>query len=63
MLEGWFKTWDGRLGYELIDQVVAVSDALAVSRSLDHMTGKKTDGEKVDVWTRSTVVSRKAGGA
>jgi ketosteroid isomerase-like protein len=47
----------------LIDQVVAVSDALAVSRSLDHMTGKKTDGEKVDVWTRSTVVSRKAGGA
>jgi ketosteroid isomerase-like protein len=63
MLEGWFKTWDGRLGYELIDQVVAVSDALAVSRSLDHMTGTKTDGEKVDVWTRSTVVFRKEGGA
>jgi ketosteroid isomerase-like protein len=36
-----------------------VSDALTVSHSLDHMTGRKTDGEKVDVWTRSTVVFRK----
>jgi ketosteroid isomerase-like protein len=63
MLEGWFKTWDGRIGYELSDQVVTVSDSLAVSRSLDHMTGTKTDGEKVDVWTRSTVVFRKEGGA
>jgi hypothetical protein len=32
---------------------VTVSDWLAVWPSLDYMTGTKTDGEKVDVWTRS----------
>ena len=63
MLEGWFKTWDGPIGYELTDQVVTVSHTLAVSRSLDHMTGRKTDGGNVDVWTRSTVVFRKEDGA
>ena len=40
-----------------------VSDSLAVLRSLVHMTGTKTDGKKVDMWTRSTVVFRKEGGA
>jgi ketosteroid isomerase-like protein len=63
VLEGWFKTWDGPIGYELTDQVVTVSHTLAVARSLDHMTGRKTDGENVDVWTRSTVVLRKEEGA
>jgi ketosteroid isomerase-like protein len=40
-----------------------VSDSLAVLRSLVHMTGTKTDGKKVDMWTRSTVFFRKEGGA
>ena len=58
-LEKWFKTWDGPIGYEVTDQDITVSDSLAVARSLDHMTGKKVDGEKVDLWTRSTVCFRK----
>ena len=61
MMEDWFKTWKGEIGYEITDQVIDVSDTLAVARSLDHMTGTKTDGEKVDVWTRSTVCFRKEG--
>jgi ketosteroid isomerase-like protein len=59
MMEDWFKTWKGGIGYEVTDQAIEVSDTLAVARSLDHMTGTKIDGEKVDVWTRSTVCFRK----
>jgi PhnB protein len=62
MMEDWFKTWKGGIGYEVTDQFIEVSDTLAVARSLDHMTGTKIDGEKVDVWTRSTVCFRKEGG-
>ena len=61
-LEKWFKTWDGPIGYEVTEQDITMSDTLAVARSLDHMTGKKVDGEKVDLWTRSTVCFRKEGG-
>lgn len=62
-MEEWFKTWDGRIGYEVTDQAITVDGTLAVARSIDHMTGKKTDGEQVDVWTRSTVCLRKTGDA
>ena len=48
-LEKWFKTWDGPIAYEVTDQEITVSDTLAVARSLDHMTGKKVGGEKVDL--------------
>ena len=61
-LEKWFTTWDGPIGYEVTDQEITVSDTLAVARSLNHMTGKKFDDEKVDLWTRSTVCFRKEGG-
>jgi ketosteroid isomerase-like protein len=62
MMEDWFKTWNGQIGYEVTNQDIEVSDTLAVARSLDHMTGTKINGEKVDVWTRSTVCFRKEGG-
>jgi uncharacterized protein YndB with AHSA1/START domain/ketosteroid isomerase-like protein len=60
-LETWFGTWDGPIGYEITDQEIQVSDTLAVARSLDHMTGRKADGENVSLWTRSTVCFRKQG--
>jgi len=58
-MQAWFDTWDGKIGYDVTDQVIEVGDRLAVARSLDHMTGTKKDGEHVDVWTRSTVCFRK----
>ena len=61
-LTAWFKTWKGGIGYEVTDLALTISPELAVARSLDHMTGMKTDGEKVDVWTRSTVCFRKTDG-
>jgi hypothetical protein len=36
--------------------------AMAFSRSLDHLTGTRTDGEKTDVWVRATVCFRKIDG-
>jgi hypothetical protein len=58
----WFKTWKGGIGYDVTDLTLATSSDLAVARSLDHMTGTKTDGEQVDLWTRSTVCFRKTDG-
>ncbi len=60
-LEAWFNTWDGPIGYDIADQNITVSGRLAVAASLNHMTGKKVDGEQVDLWTRSTVCFRKVG--
>ena len=60
-LEAWFNTWDGPIGYDIADQDITVSGRLAVAASLNHMTGKKVDGEQVDLWTRSTVCFRKVG--
>ena len=59
LLNGWFATWDGMINYDITDQVVEVSDRLAISRSIDHMVGKRNDGQLVDIWTRSTVCFRK----
>jgi PhnB protein len=61
MMEDWFNTWKGGIGYEVTDQVIEVSNTIAVACNLNHMTGTKVDGEKVDVWTRSTVCFRKEG--
>jgi ketosteroid isomerase-like protein len=61
-LAKWFASWDGKIGYEITDHHITVGDTLAVARSLDHMTGKKLDGEKVGMWTRTTVCFRKDGG-
>jgi PhnB protein len=59
-LAGWFGTWQGDIDYDVTDLQLSVGSDLAVARSLDHMRGKKTDGEAVDLWTRSTVCFRKA---
>lgn len=61
LMEDWFKTWQAKIGYEVTDQVIEVGNTIAVARSLDHMTGIKTDGAKVDVWTRSTVAFARRG--
>ena len=60
-LEKWFKTWDGPLGYELRDLVIASGDGVAFSHSLNHLTGTQR-GEKQDLWFRSTLGFRKVSG-
>jgi ketosteroid isomerase-like protein len=54
-LAGWFATWDGPIGYELKDLRITAGDDVAFAHALVHMTGRKTDGEVVDLWFRQTL--------
>jgi len=58
-LEGWFQTWGGPIGYDIGEPVIEAGDDVAFSHGLTHMTGTKTDGERVDLWFRSTVGLRR----
>ena len=61
-LAQWFPTWVGPIGYEIRDLTITVGGDVAFSRSLNHMTGKRTGGTETDVWVRATVGFRKVGG-
>jgi PhnB protein len=54
-LQAWFDTWDGPIGWAMGDLAVDVGGDIAIARGLGHMTGTKTSGEKVDLWTRVTI--------
>ena len=58
-IEGWFRTWDGPIGYDIGERVIEVDGDVAFGHGLTHMTGTKTDGEQVDLWFRSTVGLRR----
>jgi ketosteroid isomerase-like protein len=58
-IEGWFETWDGPIGYDIGEPVIEAGDDVAFCHGLTHMTGTKTDGERVDLWFRSTVGLRR----
>jgi ketosteroid isomerase-like protein len=62
-LKAWFDTWQGPIGYETRDLTIAAGADVAFCHSLDHMTGTKSDGEKVDLWFRRTLGLRRIGGA
>ena len=58
----WFASWQGLIGYEMRELTITAGDEVAFSRSLNHITGARTDGEKNDVWVRATVCFRKIDG-
>jgi ketosteroid isomerase-like protein len=58
----WFTSRQGLIGYEMRDLTITAGDEVAFSRSLDHITGTRADGEKNDVWVRATVCFRKIDG-
>lgn len=62
-LQKWFESWDGPLGYEVTDLHVTTGEDVAFCHSLNHMTGKKVDGERVDLWFRETLCFKKTDGA
>jgi ketosteroid isomerase-like protein len=61
-LVAWFATWDGPIRCETRDLQIEIGGDLAVAHSLDHMSGTKTNGEKPDLWFRTTVAYRKIDG-
>jgi ketosteroid isomerase-like protein len=58
-LNEWFATWQGPIVIEDVETHVEASETIGYTRALRHMTGTKTDGEKVDLWFRSTMGARR----
>ena len=61
-LEAWFPTFRGPVGYEIRDPSIATGDDVAFCRSLNRISGARTDGEETDVWVRATVGLRRIDG-
>jgi ketosteroid isomerase-like protein len=62
-LRDWFTTWRGDIGLDLHDTKIVAADEVAYAYGLTHLTGTKTDGQKVDVWFRQTFGLRKINGS
>ena len=62
IVKGWLATWRDGVTVHLADPQVVVEGDLAVVFGLSRMTGTKTDGTKVDSWSRRTLVLRRNGG-
>jgi uncharacterized protein (TIGR02246 family) len=61
-LEDWFPTWEGPIGFEPRDLQITAGDDIAYCHGLKRISGRKTDGEEPDVWTRATLCFRKIDG-
>lgn len=59
----WLDTFQGPIGYEVRDLSITTGDDVAFCHSLNHLSGTKRDGEKVDLWLRETLGLRKIDGA
>jgi uncharacterized protein (TIGR02246 family) len=61
-LAAWFSTFRGPVGYEMRDLSITAGDDVAFCRSLNRISGARTDGEATDVWVRATVGLRRIDG-
>jgi uncharacterized protein (TIGR02246 family) len=61
-LEEWFATWDGPIRLKIFDLRVTADEKIAYCTSLQRMSGTKTDGQKSDLWFRSTMCLQKIDG-
>jgi ketosteroid isomerase-like protein len=61
-LKDWFATFNGPIGYEIADLAITASDRAGFGRSLNRLSGMRSDGEKTDVWLRMTLCCRKTQG-
>ena len=62
-LEEWFPTFVGPIGYDIRDLTIIAGGEVAFSRSLNRISGKRTNGETTDVWVRATVCFGKIDGS
>ena len=60
-LAQWFPTFAGPIGYEIRDLAITAGDDVAFAHSLNHITGRRTDGTSTDVWVRATACFRRIG--
>jgi ketosteroid isomerase-like protein len=61
-LQAWLDTWQDDIEYVIAKLTIAVADDVAFCHSLNHLHGTRTDGEREDMWTRSTLGLRKNDG-
>ena len=54
-LDEWFSSFEGNIDYEIKDLRCQGNNEFGFCYSLYHITGKKTDGSKVDMWCRQTL--------
>ena len=62
-IDAWFATWRDGVTVHMADPQFMIDGDLAVAFGLSRMTGTKTDGTKVDSWSRRTIVLRRAAGS
>lgn len=62
-LQAWLDTWDGEIGLEHRDLIVCADGDVGFAHGLAHMSGRKTDGERPDLWFRNTFGLRRIDGA
>jgi ketosteroid isomerase-like protein len=54
-LQQWFDTWSGPIASRPREVALRVDGSIACAWALCHMKGSKTDGERIDLWFRSTL--------
>jgi ketosteroid isomerase-like protein len=62
-INAWFETWRNGVTVHMADPQLMIDGDLAVAFGLSRMTGMKTDGTKVDSWSRRTIVLRSIDGS
>jgi predicted dithiol-disulfide oxidoreductase (DUF899 family)/ketosteroid isomerase-like protein len=61
-LTEWFSTFRGPIGYEFRgDLSITAGGDVTFCRSLNHISGRRTNGDETDVWVRATMGFRKVG--
>jgi ketosteroid isomerase-like protein len=62
-LQWWLDTWDGNITIELAHLTITAADTVAFCHCLEHIKGRRTDGELQDMWIRSTLGLTKLDGS
>ena len=57
-----FSSFQGPIGYEIHDLNITVGDDVAFGHSLNRISGTMNNGQKTDLWLRSTACFRKING-
>jgi len=61
-IQTWFDTWASPIESTPHGVTIRVGGDIAFAYGLQHMTGTKTDGEKVDLWFRATACLERRNG-
>jgi ketosteroid isomerase-like protein len=61
-LEKWFASFDGEVTYRMRDLRITANEDVGFAHCLYHIGGSKSDGERVDMWSRQTICFEKMGG-